>query len=246
MCASTYGSMLVRVTSVGLVEPFAVRHSADQCDRGIDNEHTKQDHPTPEQPVRHPTGLQRQCAEHESEKAAAHITHEDLGGGPIPHEKAQRCRREHERGNPHVLARRRESAQERRTHADGDGFDASNAIDTIHEIREVEHPDEIQRRDCESDPSRIQHDTPLRSADGAPPTVASTHNAAAKCPTSRQRGATCRRSSTNPISATRAPPPHRLDTLGQSSRFVQAKCQESHHRRYHDCHAAPSRRGNRM
>ena len=203
-----------------LVEPFAVRHSTDQRDRRIDDEHAEQDHPAPEQPVHHPSGLQREYGQHEPEESAAGITHEDLRRRPIPHQKARvadaRTRGAIHKCSPGAATPLRKTALRQTVMA------STPAMPSIPSMKFVRLSIQTRYNAAIANPTHPESSTkPIAVSGGTPPSFASTHDAAAKCPTSRQRGATCPRSSTNPISATRAPPPRRLHTLDQASQCDQ-------------------------
>lgn len=154
-------SILVCVTAMRLINLVSPQQPAQQGQGGINNEYPQQDEPTPEELRRDPCGLQGKATNDNPQETATSIPHEDPRRREIP-EKEPRHRGCQQRRQPNALGcligtyttdHDKQGSANAHTHS----LNAGNPIDTVHEIVEIEHPYQIERRSYVSNPPQIDH-----------------------------------------------------------------------------------------
>ena len=138
---------LIRVTAMGLMDSLAPLQTTQQRKSCIDNEYASQNQPTPQQHRCLPSGMQRKCAENQPKKATTHIAHENSRTWKVPEQETQR-RRSNQPLDRGITRHAGKRITQRCEQAEGERLGTSDAIDPIHEVEQIEPPDQAHTRQC--------------------------------------------------------------------------------------------------
>jgi len=149
--------VLIGVAAVGFAEAFAAGDAAHQRHGCVDHEAAAEDEPAPEELGRGVAAPKRERGDHAAEKAAAGVAHEDARRREVPDQEAGDAGGEGDGERP-VALRLREPPYECAAERDGDRFETGDAVDTVHEIEEVDGPDEVQGGEQHCADAKIDND----------------------------------------------------------------------------------------
>ena len=137
-----------------LVEALAAAHPAYQRGRGVDHEAAEKDEPAPEDLGGGLGAPQREHAKNDADEPAPGVAHEDFRGWKVPGQESGNAARQCDRDEP-VLRGSCQPPAQRAAQACRDGFYAGDAVDAVHEVVEVDHPDDVRGSQRNAEPAEI-------------------------------------------------------------------------------------------
>ena len=146
-----------------LENPIPSGRAPHEGDGGVDEEHAAQYQPIPRGGRVGAGRSDNQHAEYIAQKTAADVSHENPGGGSVPEQKAAACRTEHDTGRRHGNPRREQRATPRYEN----GLRCREAVDPIHEIEEIQRPDDQEYAEHVTQPAE-SHELASHAKRGQP------------------------------------------------------------------------------
>ncbi|MNM49627.1 hypothetical protein D3C81_606340 [compost metagenome] len=143
------------MAAMGLINLVPAQQPTNEGKGGINDKDAQQNEPGPEEQWVRPCRIERHHRQYDAQKTTAGIAHEDFRRRKIPDKETQDGHRQYKRSNGEAAVAR-DPVNQASTDTGANRLDAGQTINTIHEVVEIEHPDQIERCDDITEPAETE------------------------------------------------------------------------------------------